>query len=230
MIDWKMLVFVLIGLGLISFGAIKQTGLDMNNFLNDLQEKTSDVTGKIISDVQESTIINRNVTVSGKFINPGVELDKKKLEFLIKYDPSVQDYDIFIGKNKLSTETSTTLYVSGFTGTLKAGDFLDIMGSADQVKINGVEFQKIKTDIPLEITLLKYQQLEVINLDKTLDFNQISGDVTIQNKVSVKLDNEPLNLESFLGKISLTPSKMNLNGKAKRVFISGRDYTATVSG
>lgn len=231
MLDWRIVAVVLVGLALITTGFVKKMGTDFGDVINQIEDKTRDITGKLITNVQEPTNGNgREIRVAGNFLNPDFQISNTKINFIVTYHPSKQDYKISVAGNELSSESSvTTLQFFGYSGDFDVDNYLRLSGSSDKIKINGASLEKTKENIPIEAKVLRFDKIEINNLQKSLDIGGMIGEITIQERLSVEMDKEPLELQAFLGNIEITPSNMTIDGKAKRVFVSGKDYTATVS-
>lgn len=226
-----MVLVVLVGLSLITAGFVKETGHDLKGTLSNIQEKAKDITGKLIGSApQLSENVKREIKVYAEFETPKFDLTNTKVDFVLKYTPSKQDYDILVGGNKLSLENSATLNIFGYSGDFKVDKYLMLSGNAEKIKINGVSFEMTKNTIPIDARLLKFDNIEINNLNKNINIDNVKGKVTVQDKFSAEIDNEPLEFQSFLGNVKITPTNMTFDGRVKRFFISGKDYSATVSG
>jgi len=223
--DWKIIVVVLIGLFLITSGFLEKVGINTDN----IESKARDFLGRFISNVPDVSVV-RNITISGEFQNPEIDLSNIPVESLtIKYEPFEQDHEIFISNNKMSVKSSAAINLKNYNGVLKINnDRLDIVGNSKEANINDISFETTK-NIPIEAYSLKFKELEINNL-KINRFNpkNMNGKLSIQEKITINLENEPLILEAFLGDMRFSGAALKIDGKARRVLVSGKDYSATV--
>ncbi|MCD6477723.1 MAG: hypothetical protein J7K87_01845 [Candidatus Aenigmarchaeota archaeon] len=225
--DWKISLIILVGLLLITGGFLKQTRIDYHNIL----ERGKDFLGRYINEVPEMSVI-RNVSVSASFQDPAVDLSNLPIDtIIIKYEPSEQNYGIFISGTKLSTNSLTMIKINKYQGVLKiTKDHVDMVGDSEKAGINDITFETSKKSIPIEINSLRYRELEIRDFKvNNLKLNNMNGKLTIQDKMNINLSNEPLTLEAFLGNMEFQNSALKISGRVRRVFVSGKDYSATIS-
>ena len=224
--DWKIIVIVLVGLFLITSGFLEKVGVNTG----DIESKAKDFLGKFVSNVPDIPVV-RNITISGEFQNPEIDLSNIPIEHLtIKYEPFEQDHEIFISNNKMSVKSLAVINLKNYNGVLKINnDRLDIVGNSKEANINDISFETTTKNIPIEAYSLKFKELEINNL-KINRFNpkNMNGKLSIQEKITINLENEPLILEAFLGDMKFSGTMLKIDGKTRRVLVSGKDYSATV--
>jgi|GEM_PF-1819328 len=222
-IDWKIVLVVLAGLLLIAFGLFAETGLN----LGALGEKISDALGNPFLNEEEG-----NITISGTLNLKDLELKNIPLdEIKLSYDPKDQKTDFFIADTKLTTKNVTEIDLSAYKGTFHINESLiNLAGDAEETTINGVKFETVKKLIPIKLGSLIFKNVYIKNFYMNrFEMENALGDIKIEDKIMVKLENEPLKLEQFSGSLNVTDGKFEIKGRVSGVSISGKDYTARIS-
>jgi len=228
MADWKIALVVLFGLLLITLGLFTEMGLNIGGFGKEI----SDALGKIFPLDFMETPEEGNITVSGTFYLKEIDLKTLPLEEVkVGYEPAFQDTDIFLSETKLTTGSQTQIELKGYEGTfLLNGSRITIVGDAEETEVNGIRFETVKKLIPVNLGSVIFKNVFVKKLYMNrLEMEDVSGEIYVQDKVTLRMEKEPLKLECFSGSLNLTESQFQIDGTAKRVFVSGEDFTATVS-
>lgn len=228
MADWKIIVIVLVGLLLITVGLFTEAGMNIGGF------------GSQIGDVLRRGIpLNLlpqneegNITVRGAIYFNELDLKTLPLELVrVGYEPGFQDTDVMLSDTRLSTNAYTEIELSDYSGTFMINHSrASLVGSAEGTMVNGVRFETVKKLIPVSIGSVLFKNLYVKEFYMgRLDLEDVTGELNIQGKVTLSLGSEPLRLENFQGSINVTGNRFEVRGVAKKVSVSGKDYTAIVS-
>jgi len=165
-----------------------------------------------------------NISINIIFDFQEIELDTKASFMEVKIiNPSSE---ITLGRNKvdLSGEESVKLEISDWDGKINAGNKLMLDGTAGEVKINGIKIAPIDKNSKLFLEGLEYKDLKVrdVFLPK-FSFDSARGFVYINNgKTTVRVENEPVEIGSFAGDITLDTS-LRMDGATNKLFISGEN-------
>lgn len=228
MADWKIILVVLVGLFLITIGLFTEAGMNPGG----LGSQISDALKRGFSFDLLPQGEENNITLNGTiWFN---ELDLKTIgldKVSVGYDPAFQNSDILLSDTRLTTNSYTTIEISGYKGTVAInGSRLTMEGDAEETNVNGVKFETIKKLIPVNMGSVLFTDIYVGDFYmKTLELEEVTGDLEVQNSVRLELGSEPLKLENFRGTLKASEGKFEINGMAKKVFVSGKDYTATVT-
>lgn len=228
MADWKIVLVVLFGLLLITVGLFTEVGLNVGG----LGGKLGDTLGRTFPFNFLSTPEEGNITITGNFYIRELDLKTIPLEEIrIGYEPGYQDTEIFLSDTKLTTTPYTEIDFVGYKGTFMVNDSrLNLVGDAEETIINGVKFEIIKKLIPVKLDSVFFKNVYIKNLYMNrLEMEDVLGEINIQNRVTIRLGSEPLKLECFSGSMNITDGQFEIRGTAKKVFVSGNDYTATIS-
>jgi len=226
MTDWKIAVVVLLGLLLITFGVFSESGMTKE-----------DIGGKIVDIIFKNFPLKMpskeggNVTVRGEVYLDTLDLKTLPLEYIkVSYYPEFQTSDLILADTKLKTKSYTELELSNYEGTfLLNGSKITLMGTAETASVNGINLETVKKLIPVKVNV-EFENVYVKNLKMTrLEMEDVVGEVNINEKISVTLRKEPMKFEGFYGNLNITKNGIKINGIAKRLFISGEDYTASIS-
>ncbi len=226
--DWKIILVVLLGLFLISLGLFTEMGFSLGNFGEDIIENI----GKSFPFKMMNVPEEKNIKINGEF--EVKELDLKSLpleEIKITYEPNKQYNDIMLSDTKLSTEEKTEILIKGYNGLFKINNSMaKIIGDAEETTVNGVKFETIKRLIPVNFESINFQNIYINKLDMNkIELNNALGNIELQNKLKIRLANEPLIIEGFSGGLNITENIFKINGMVRKVSVSGNDYTATIS-
>ncbi len=227
MADWKIALVVLFGLLLITFGLFTEAGVNAGN----LGERVIDVLSKKIP-FDFGYTEEGNITLSGTLYLKELDLKTISLEELkVGYEPVYQDSDIFISETKLTTRPYTEIELSGYEGTFLLNETrVKIDGNAEKTSVNGIRFETVKKLIPVKLDSLVYKNIYIKKLDMNrFEIDDALGEIEIQGKVRVELKDEPLKFEGFSGSLNITEEGIMIRGMARHIFISGEDYTASIS-
>ena len=228
MTDWKIIIIVLFGLLLITIGLFTEAGLNIGNFgrgINDALEKVFPLSFLGTSE-------QGNATIKGTFFVNEFDLKTLPLEEVkIGYEPEYQDTDIFVADTKLTTDIYTEIHITNYKGTFRINESkLNLVGNSEKTAINGIKFETVKKMIPVNLESVFFKNVYVDNLYMNrLEIKDVIGEIEIQDKVTLKLNYEPIKLESFSGSINITNGKFEIDGTVKKVFVSGNDYMATIN-
>lgn len=227
MADWKVVLVVLLGLLLITIGLFTEIGLNMGGF----GKQVSDTLGKSVALDFWKSEGNGNITIEGNFYIDELNLRTIPLkEVKVVYHPSLQNKDILLSDTKLTTNQQTEIQLSEYTGTFNINQSrLDMSGNSEKVTVNGVKFETVKKLIPVEMKSVSIDQIYVKELSMNrIELQEVSGKISLQKKIDIKLTGEPLKLEGFKGSLNVTEGNYEIKGIVSRIFVSGNEYTATV--
>lgn len=228
MADWKIVLVVLVGLLLITAGLFTEIGLNIGG----IGENIRDALGRGTPFGFLTAPEEGNVTISGRFYIKELNLKVLPLEEIkMGYEPVLQDMDFFVADTKLTTQPYTEMDFTGYKGTFFLNNSrLSLVGDAEETTINGIKFETVKKLIPVKMEDVVFKNVYVKRLDMNrLEMEDVLGEINVQNRVTLELVNEPLKLESFSGSVNITEDGFEIKGVVKRVFVSCKDYTATVS-
>ena len=212
----------MLGVGLLIWGVLAQLGASPSGVGDTIADRTRELLGS------DDVSISRNVTVSGSFSPTNLDLGVAPTDLLsLEYEPG--DVDITVNGVRVDSDNEVRVAIESYDGSfLLNGNKISLDGTARVVRVNGVRlhtgttFVKVKTS-GLPLVSMEASGTGVRNFKATM-----GGKLTVQDKVTLTLENEPLEMDSFLGTISLDES-LKIEGKARRVFASGQDVRTVVS-
>ncbi|QQG39757.1 MAG: hypothetical protein HYS81_05340 [Candidatus Aenigmatarchaeota archaeon] len=218
MARWHIFAAVLVGLALLAFGIMNQLGAspsDIGGF--------ADTTRDVFSDGQ----IARNVTVVGSFARAPLDLSGSPVSSLtLAYDAG----DITVNGVRVDAENGADVTVENYAGTLRVDEMkITLDGSANRVRVNGVALDTGRTSVKVKASGLPLTSFGAYGTEaKKFKTSPLTGNVQLQGKVSLTLTDEPLDIDYFLGNVTLGEA-LEINGKVRRVLVSGKDYATVVS-
>ncbi|MCD6368034.1 MAG: hypothetical protein J7L45_03035 [Candidatus Aenigmarchaeota archaeon] len=227
--DWKILLAVLVGLSLITTGVVKQGNFEFLEKYDEMSEKIKGLTGEIIGSFPSSAsdVSKREIDVKAEFSDPNFDMNNKKIDFTIKFNPINQDHDLFVNGNKITSGSQITLNIFGYSGLFQVHKTLQMSGEADKIKVNGLTIEGAEKKITIETDGLSFDEIDFEGLKKDIELSNMNGKLTLHGKMSIKVDKEPVKIQAFMGNVHVTPYNLTIDGKAKRVLISGEDYSAS---
>lgn len=224
MARWHVWVVVLAGVGLLMWGVLNQMGVGAAEIGEVIKDRTRDLLGGGAS----STAIARNVTVTGAFSPSRVDLTGSPVASLsFGYGGGVSG--LTVNGVSVVPEQDARVVVESYEGTLLLnGRSVTLDGDAARVRINGVALHTGSSSVKVRVDGLEVRGLEARDIDARRLGATLTGTLNVQDRVVVTMNNEPLELEAFLGTVALSDALV-IDGKARRVFVSGKDYTTVVS-
>lgn len=233
MIDWKIIIAVFLAIITLT------TGLVESVFSGDLIERVKDVTNNIIGERNLPDLfsmpVDKNISVSGSFEAGNYSLILENIpikDLCINFES--QDSDIVIGSQEVDSSEmgQSNLSVKGFDGKIEVNaekTTVKLSGKAEETSVNKVSLKSdektsIKTDY------IKYGVLEINGLEtKELSLKNLEGELTVKDKIIIKIEKEPIKLSSYEGDFLFNSTYLGFEGFTNRILLSGEDIRSTIS-
>ncbi|MFB6076374.1 MAG: hypothetical protein ABEK17_04485 [Candidatus Aenigmatarchaeota archaeon] len=233
MIDWKIIIAVFLAIITLTTGLIESV------FSGDIIERVKDVTSNIVGEREFPELfsmpVNRNISVSGNFkvdnysfIMEDIPIEELRINF------ESQDSDIFIGSQAIDSSKidESNLSVSEFNGKIEvnaADSIIKISGKADETSVNELSL-KSEEKTTIETDYIKYNVLNLNRLEtKELSLKNLEGKLTVKDKIMIKIEKEPIKLNSYQGNFLFNSTHLIFEGFTNRILLSGEDIRSTIS-
>lgn len=233
MFDWKIIIAVFLGIIALTTGLIESV------LSGDIVERVKDVANKIIGKGTLPDLfsmpVSQNITISGELesTNYTFSLDNIQIKDVIINFKS-QDSEIKIGSQRIDTSEldKSKLSLQDFNGKIQVqigSSITKLSGKVSQSEINGISlFSKEKTSI--QTGYVKFENLKLKDLGaKNLVLKELSGELTVKDKIVFKVEKEPIELSAYQGDISFLDNKIRFDGKVSKVLLNGEDIRSSVS-
>ncbi len=228
MANWKIAVIVLFGLLLVTLGLFTEMGLNIGGLGGKIGDALSRTSPFSFLEAEETG----NITVEGSFYVSEFDLKTIGLDRVsVGYEPGYQNSEILLAENVLTTEEYTSVEIEDYRGVFLINESkVTLAGDAEEITVNGVKLGTVKKMIPVKMDSVFFRNVYVKELYMNrIELEDVVGEIKIHDKITVNLGSEPVKLESFSGSVNVTDGKFEIKGTLKRVFVSGHDYTATIS-
>lgn len=224
MANWQVWAIILVGLGLLAWGLMSQTGTGPESIGGVIKDRTQELLGG-----ESGVPAARNVTVSGTFSPTKLDLSGSPSETLVLEYNSASS-GLTVNGVRIAAEEDVRITVEEYVGTfILDNQKITLDGTAQRVRLNGVTLHADQASVKLGAKDLVVNSLEITNIDaRRFKASSLAGKLDIQDRVTLTLENEPLEMDAFLGRISLDGA-LKMTGKARRVFVQGQDYRTVVS-
>ncbi|MBT4651082.1 hypothetical protein HOC13_01015 [Candidatus Woesearchaeota archaeon] len=187
--------------------------------------------GSILS-VQEKEIDVEGIVPKGERISLKVELDTvpKVSEGNVKAETIELKFRDLSAKIKVNEEElelqnleEVDMLLEGFDGELEFDYFgTSATGEADRLVVNGISFST-KGTLEVSFKELSYDSLEIVNTKfESLNVNEGSGSLNIQDKLDYKLNDEELLISGFQGGLFINGTDSSLEGEVDGFSVTGR--------
>lgn len=233
MLDWKIIIAVF--LAIISL----TTGLIESVFSGGIVERVKEVTKKVVGERNLPDLfsmpVDRNITVRGDFKsdNYSLVLDDISIENISMSFES-QDSQINIGSQKIDTSKieKSHLLVNDFNGKIEINadkSIAKLNGKAGETSVNEISLKSDKKT-SIKTDYIKYEDLHIRDLEsKELMLRNLKGKLTIKDKIIIKIDKEPIKLNSYQGDLRFNDSTVEFSGVSSRIMLNGKDIRSTIS-
>jgi len=124
----------------------------------------------------------------------------------------------------LSTRPTVKIEIKGWKGKIGVDDSLSLDGTAEEITVDGIKLSPVDKESKLSFSGLSFEDLKVRDVSlPQFSFPKASGYVYINGgKTTVRLDNEPFDLASFKGDITVD-SSVRLSGVSSIVSSAGEN-------
>ncbi len=188
----------------------------------------------IFSATNDGGKMTGNVIVNGFKINTALNIPKLELNGKfneIQFEGGSDSLGVSGEKFDLSGSQNNFIIIKEYNGKINFdSDVLALNGKAQKISINGVPLLPHSTD-SLNIILdnFNYRYLKIndgVFIDR-IEYNA-TGDIDVEGSTNLKLDNDFIILENFLGELNIENKKINLKGDVERINTRG-DTQVSVS-
>ncbi|MBI4017422.1 MAG: hypothetical protein HY366_00565 [Candidatus Aenigmarchaeota archaeon] len=214
---------VLIGLGLLVWGILSQAGASPTGIGDTISERTREILGG-----ESSDLLARNITVSGAFSLTKLDLGNAPVGLLM-LDYSNSEVDVTINGVRVTSD-DVKMIIEQYEGAYAIeGRRLTLDGTAHKVRVNGVTLDTGSATVKVKTAGLIIDSLDSKSVDvRSFKVASLAGKLNLQDRVTLTLQSEPLEMTAFLGTVRIDES-LYIEGKARRVFASGQDFRTVVS-
>ncbi|MFB6088868.1 MAG: hypothetical protein ABEK36_03770 [Candidatus Aenigmatarchaeota archaeon] len=233
MIDWKIIIAVFLAIITLT------TGLVESVFSGDIIERVKEVTNNIVGDRDLPDLfsmpVDKNISISGDFGTDNYSLVMEDIPIKnLRISFESQDSDIVLGSQVVDSSKmeESNLSVKGFDGKVEvnaAKSIVKISGKAEETSVNEVSL-KSEERTPIETDYIKYEVLVMDGLEtKELSLKNLEGKLTVKDKIMIKIEKEPIKLNSYEGNFLFNRTHLSFEGFTNRILLSGEDIRSTIS-